>query len=130
LLPHDLIIVRDHGDDEEDEWDIKRALERQGDVHIKVEIQSNSEFQSSTSNATRSSGPPRIQIDVQDAYEIRFGCSTYARKENEISFLIEPVPGPAKIVFDQNCQKKFNIQSPTCLGAIHIKIDDQVAYDI
>jgi hypothetical protein len=44
LLPNDLIIVRNHGDDEEDERDIKRVLERQGDVHIKVEIQSNSEF--------------------------------------------------------------------------------------
>jgi hypothetical protein len=32
-----------HGDDEEDEQGIKRALERQGDVH-KVEIQSNSKF--------------------------------------------------------------------------------------
>jgi hypothetical protein len=44
LLPNDLIIVRNHGDDEKDEWDIKRALERKGDAHIKVEIQSNSEF--------------------------------------------------------------------------------------
>jgi hypothetical protein len=44
LLPNDLIIVRKHEDDEEDEWDIKRALERQGDVHIKVDIQSTSEF--------------------------------------------------------------------------------------
>jgi hypothetical protein len=38
LLPNDLIIVRNHGDDDEDEWDIKRALERQEDEHIKVEI--------------------------------------------------------------------------------------------
>jgi hypothetical protein len=44
LLPNDLIIVRNHEDDEQDEWDIKRALERQGDEHIKREIQSNSEF--------------------------------------------------------------------------------------
>jgi hypothetical protein len=29
LLPNDLIIVRNYGDDEEDERDIKRALERQ-----------------------------------------------------------------------------------------------------
>jgi hypothetical protein len=36
LLPNDLIIVRNHGDDEEDEWYIRRALERQGDAHIKV----------------------------------------------------------------------------------------------
>jgi hypothetical protein len=48
LLPNDLIIVRNHGDDDEDERDIKRALERQGDGHIKVEIQSNLEFQSLT----------------------------------------------------------------------------------
>jgi hypothetical protein len=41
LLPNDLIIVRNDGDDEEDKRDIKRALERQGDTHIKVEIQSN-----------------------------------------------------------------------------------------
>jgi hypothetical protein len=36
LLPNDLIIVRNHRDDEEDDRDIKRALERQGDVHIKL----------------------------------------------------------------------------------------------
>jgi hypothetical protein len=44
LLPNDLIIIRNHGDDEEDEQDIKRALERQRDAHIKVKIQSNSEL--------------------------------------------------------------------------------------
>jgi hypothetical protein len=43
LVPNDLIIVRNHGDDE-DERDIKRALDEQGDVHIKVEIQSNLKF--------------------------------------------------------------------------------------
>jgi hypothetical protein len=41
LLPNNLIIVRKYRDDEENEWDIKRVLERQGDVHIKEEIQSN-----------------------------------------------------------------------------------------
>jgi hypothetical protein len=38
LLHNDLIIVRKHGDDDEDERDIKRVLERQGDAHIKVEV--------------------------------------------------------------------------------------------
>jgi hypothetical protein len=38
LLPNNLIIVSYHGNDEEDEWNIKRALERQGDVHIKVKV--------------------------------------------------------------------------------------------
>jgi hypothetical protein len=72
LLPNSLIIVRNHGDDEEDERDIKRALERQGDAHIKVEIQSNSQFQSLTSSPTRSTGPPWPQIDVKGAYQIVF----------------------------------------------------------
>jgi hypothetical protein len=57
LQPNDLIIVTKHGDDDEDERDIKRALERQEDVHINVEIQCNSKFQSLTSSPTRSSGP-------------------------------------------------------------------------
>jgi hypothetical protein len=82
LLPNDLIIVRNHGDDEEDTKDIKRVLERQGDVNIKVEIQSNLLFQSLTSSSTQSSGPPRLQIYVQDAY---------AQKEDEITFPMAPV---------------------------------------
>jgi hypothetical protein len=100
LLPNNLIIVSNHGDNDEDEWHIKRALNRQGDAHLKVEIQSNSEFQSLTLSPTRSPGPPRFQIDLHDAYEIRFGQSTYARKEDEINFPMALVPGPTKIKFD------------------------------
>jgi hypothetical protein len=99
-------------------------------MHIKVEIQSNSEFQSLTSRTTQSLGPPRLQIDVQDAYQIGFGRSTYARKENEITFPMAPVPGPTKIGLDQNCQNNFDIHSPTRIGAVHIKTDAQVVYDI
>jgi hypothetical protein len=55
-----LIMDRNNGDEEEDERDIKRELQRQGGVHIKVEIQSNSTFYSLTSSATQSPGPPRI----------------------------------------------------------------------
>jgi hypothetical protein len=91
LLPNDLIIVRNHRDDEEDKWDVKRALERQGDTHMKVEIQSNSEFQSLTLSPTQSLGPPQLQIDVQDPYDIGFGRSTYSRKDNKIKFPMEPV---------------------------------------
>jgi hypothetical protein len=75
LLPNNLIILRNHEDDEDDEWDIKRVLERQGDAHIKVEIKSNSKFQSLTSSPTQSPRPPRLEIDVHDAYKIVFGCS-------------------------------------------------------
>jgi hypothetical protein len=52
LLPNDLIFISNHGDDVQDKRDIKRALERQGDAHIKVEIQSNSKFLSLTSTPT------------------------------------------------------------------------------
>jgi hypothetical protein len=78
LLPNDLIIVRNYGDDEEDERDIKRALERQG-------------------------------VYVQDAYQIGFGGSTYAQKEDEITFPMEPVPGPTKIGLECSCRNNFNI---------------------
>jgi hypothetical protein len=107
LLHNDLIIVSNHGDDEKDERDIKRALQRQGDAHIKVKIQSNLEFQSLTLSPTESLGPPRLQINVQDAYEIEFARSTYARKEDVITFPMAPVP--SKIGFSQNCQNNFNI---------------------
>jgi hypothetical protein len=68
----------------EDKHNIKKVLESQGDVHEKVVNQSNSELPSS--NPTRSTGPPRIQIDVQIAYDLCFGRSTYARKAKEINF--------------------------------------------
>jgi hypothetical protein len=79
----------------EDKWSIRKVLESQGDVCEKVANQSNSELLSSSS--TRSLGPPRIQIDVQIAYDLRFGHSTYARKAKEIRFLMEPVLCPTKI---------------------------------
>jgi hypothetical protein len=68
----------------EDKRSIKKVLESQGDVNDKVANQSNSELTSLS--PTRSLGPPRIQIDVQIAYDLRFGLSTYARKSKEINF--------------------------------------------
>jgi hypothetical protein len=73
----------------EDKQSIKKVLESQGDVHEKVANQSNSKLPSSS--PTRSSGPPRIQINVQIAYDLRFGRSTYARKDKEIHFPMAPV---------------------------------------
>jgi hypothetical protein len=73
----------------EDKWSIKKVLESQGDVHEKVPNQSNSELPSSS--PTRSPGPSCTQIDVQIAYNLRFGCSTYAQKDKEITFPMEPV---------------------------------------
>jgi hypothetical protein len=73
----------------EDKRSIKKVLESQGDVHKKVVNQSNSELLSLS--PTQSPGPPHIQIDVQIAYDLRFGRSTYARKVKKITFPMAPV---------------------------------------
>jgi hypothetical protein len=73
----------------EDKHNIKKVLEGQGDVNQKVANQSNSELPSSS--PTQSPGPPRIQIDVQIAYDPCFGRSTYARKAKEITFSMTSV---------------------------------------
>jgi hypothetical protein len=73
----------------EDKRSIKNVLESQGDMHEKMANQSNSELLNSS--LTRSPGPSHIQINVQIAYDICFGCSTYARKVKEITFPMEPV---------------------------------------
>jgi hypothetical protein len=86
----------------EDKRSIKKVLESQGDVHEKVANQSNSELPSSS--PTQSPGPPCIQIDVQMAHNLRFGCSTYARKAKEITFPWAPVSCPAKIGVVRNHQ--------------------------
>jgi hypothetical protein len=68
----------------EDKQSIKKVLESQGGMHEKVANQSNSELPSLS--PTRSPGPPRIQIDVQIAYDLCFGRCTYARKDKEVKF--------------------------------------------
>jgi hypothetical protein len=93
----------------EDKWSIKKVLESQGDVHAKVANQSNSELLSSS--PTRSSRPPRIQIDVQIVYDLRFGRSTYARKAKEITFPTELVPCPTKIGVVRNYQNSTDFQN-------------------
>jgi hypothetical protein len=68
----------------EEKWSIMKVLESQGDMHEKVPNQSNSELPSSS--PTQSPRPPSIQIDIQIAYDLHFGCSTYARNVKEITF--------------------------------------------
>jgi hypothetical protein len=87
----------------EDKRSIKKVLESQGDVHEKVANQSNSELLSSS--PTQSPGPPRIQIDVQIAYDLHFGCSTYAQKDKEITFPFALVSSPTKMAVVRNHQK-------------------------
>jgi hypothetical protein len=78
-------------------------------MHEKVANQSNSELPSSS--PTRSSGPHRIQIDVQIAYDLRFGRSTYARKDKEITFPMAPVSYPNKIGVVRNHKNTTNFQN-------------------
>jgi hypothetical protein len=93
----------------EDKWSIKKVLESQEDVHEKVPNQSNSELPSS--GPTRSSRPPRIQIDVQSAYDLRFGRSTYTQKAKEITFPMELVSCPTKIGVIRNHQNTTDFQN-------------------
>jgi hypothetical protein len=86
-----------------DKWSIKKVLESQGDVHEKVVNQSNSELLSS--NPTRSTGPPRIQIDVY------FGRSIYAQKAKEITFPMTLVPSSTKIRVVCNHQNSTDFQN-------------------
>jgi hypothetical protein len=93
----------------EDKQSIKNVLESQGDLYEKVVNQSNSELPSSST--TRSPGPPRIQIDVQIAYDLHFGRSTYARKAKEINFPMALVSCPTKIRLICNHQNSTYFQN-------------------
>jgi hypothetical protein len=84
----------------ENKQSIKKVLESQEDVHEKVANQSNSELPSLS--PTRSPGPPRIQINVQIAYDLRFGHSIYAQKVKEITFPMAWIPCPNKIRLVRN----------------------------
>jgi hypothetical protein len=76
----------------EDKRSIKKVLKSQGDVHEKV-------------------GAPHIPIDVQIAYDLRFGRSAYARKAKEINFLMALVSCPTKIRVVRNHQNSTDFQN-------------------
>jgi hypothetical protein len=88
---------------------IKKVVESQGDMHEKVVNQSNSELPSLS--LTLSPVPPHIQIDVQIAYDLCFGHSTYARKAKEITFLMSLVSCPTKIGVIHNYQNSTDFQN-------------------
>jgi hypothetical protein len=62
------------------------------------------EFESNSESRT-------IQINVQITYDLCFGCSTYARKTNEITFPMAPVSCPTKIRVVRNHQNTTNLQN-------------------
>jgi hypothetical protein len=94
----------------EDKQSIKKVLESQGDVHEKVANQSNSELPSLS--PTQSPESPHIQMDVQIAYDLRFGHSIYARKAKEIRFPMALVPCLTKIRVVRNDKKKYQFLEP------------------
>jgi hypothetical protein len=91
----------------EDKRSIKKVLESQGDVHEKVANQ----LELPSSSPTRSPGQPRIQIDVQIAYDLCFRHSTYSRKANEITFPMAWVSCPNKIGVVCNHQNITDFQN-------------------
>jgi hypothetical protein len=93
----------------EDKRSIKKVLERQQDVHEKVANQSNSELPSLS--PTQSPGLPHIQIDIQIAYALCFGRSTYARKAKGTTFPMTLVSCPTKIRVVRNHQNSINFQN-------------------
>jgi hypothetical protein len=93
----------------EDKQSIKKVLESQRDMHEKVANQSNSELLSLS--PTQSPGPPHIQIDVQIAYNLCFGCYTYAPNAKEIAFPMALVSHPTKIGVIRNNQNNTDFQN-------------------
>jgi hypothetical protein len=93
----------------EDKRSIKKVLESQGDVHVKVANQSNLELLSSS--PTRSPEPLCIQIDVQIAYDLQFGHSIYAQKAKEITFPMALVLCLTKIGVVHNYQTSTDFQN-------------------
>jgi hypothetical protein len=89
-------------------WDIKKVLEIQGNMHNMVEIQANLESISLTLSPTQSLEPPYLQIDVQDASDLWFWWSTYARKYKEITFPMPPISWLTKIGVGCNHRNKID----------------------
>jgi hypothetical protein len=85
------------------------VLESQEDVHEKVANQSNLELLSSS--PTQSLRPPCIEIDVQIAYDLCFGLSTYAPKAKEITVPMAPVSCPTQIGVIHNHQNSTDFQN-------------------
>jgi hypothetical protein len=113
LLPNDLSIVRNHGDEEDDIWDTKDDLETPRDVNNKVEIQTNLEFQSLILSPTQSPGLPCIQINAQYIYDLQFGCSTYAWKDKEINLPTPSVSSSTKILSRPQSSKQNQFSEPS-----------------
>ena len=77
LLPYDLIIVRNHGDDDKDVGGSLEAWWTSKGSQAELEAQSKS-----SSSLLRSPGAACTKINAQDAYGVRFGCSLYGWKYN------------------------------------------------
>ena len=77
LLPYDLIIVRNHGDDDKDVGESLEAWWTSKGSQAELEAQSKSSL-----SLLRSPGTARTKINAHAAYGVRFGCSLYGWKDN------------------------------------------------
>ncbi|TVU13612.1 hypothetical protein EJB05_40328, partial [Eragrostis curvula] len=86
MLPNELIIVRNHGDDEDVAGELLGGVEGRQEVQIKFEAQSKS-----VSSPFRTPTPVGTKTGAQVAYEIGFGCSLYGWKAKKITFPMDLV---------------------------------------
>jgi hypothetical protein len=72
LVPNDLIVIRNQGVDHGGHVGHQEGA---GEPwrHKKVEVQANSESRSLTLSPTWSPGPPCLQIDIHDVFDLLFG---------------------------------------------------------
>jgi hypothetical protein len=95
LLSNNLIVLKNHREDYRGQTEHQKCARESRRRAREVANQSNSEL--SSSSPTRSTGSSHIQINVQIAYDLRFGRFTYARKAKEITFPMKLVLCSTKI---------------------------------
>jgi hypothetical protein len=107
LLSNDLIVLRNQGEDRQIEYQ-----EGAGEPRRRAwEGGNQSNLELPSSSPTRSLGPHHIQIDVQIAYDLRFGRSTYARKDKEVIVPMTLVSCVTKIGVVRNHQNSTDLQN-------------------
>jgi hypothetical protein len=119
LVPNDLIVISNQGVDHGEHAGHQEGAREPKNMHNMVEVQANSESKSLTSSPTRSPGPSCLEVHIEDTSGLRFGGSTYAWKEKEITFSMPPVSWSTKIGVGRNCGNKTYFQNlPSAAPAI------------
>ena len=101
--------------EEEDDETRSNMLLTKGQLRTKMQAQSKLKSNSFAS-PFRTPGAVGTKTDAQVTYGLRFGYSTYARKDKEISFPTQPVLGQNSLGVDGNRRNKMTFR--ICSGAV------------